>query len=102
MENITTIQLFDIDWNEHIFQLQKWETITDHAENLGIELPYSCRSWACFVCAANVEKWKEFLLQETWWTKIIDTDEDEVLTCICWVNGQSKGEWVDVVLRMLN
>ena len=96
----------DIDGNEHTFLLDEdWETsIIDMAEEKWIELPYSCRSGACFSCCAEVKKGKEFLDTEKTGEALIDVEEWEVLTCICGVKSSAFQAWeeIEIELEMLN
>jgi len=101
-----TINVTDIHGKVHTFFLDQDEekSITDLAEENGVELPWSCRSGACFACCATVSKGKEHLDQNKTWEMLIDVDDDEVLTCICWVSSKvfEAGESVEIDLTMLN
>lgn len=57
-------------------------SILDMCEQLGLELPYSCRAGACTSCLAEVKTGKEFLNQNAAGEPIIDLTENEFLCCI--------------------
>jgi ferredoxin len=48
----------DIEGVDHRFEVTSdgQESIVDIAESEGIELPYSCRSGACFSCCAQIKQ----------------------------------------------
>lgn len=64
-------------------QASKTKSLVESAEDVGVEIPSSCRSGACFVCAARVKEWMEFLDIGKFWVPLVDIDEDQVLTCVC-------------------
>lgn len=107
MAVIVTIK--DIDGNVHTLNLE-WDTeksIVDLAEDQWIELPYSCRSGACFSCCAEVTSGQEFLNPEKTGEALIDVEPNECLTCICGVNKKAfeayeAGETVEIGLEMMN
>lgn len=103
---VVTVNIKDIDWNMHTLELTEDEnkSIVDLAEEQGIELPYSCRSGACFSCCAWVNKWIEHLDAEKTWEKLIDTEPGEVLTCICGIKSSvfEKGDSHEITLEMFN
>lgn len=96
----------DIDWNMHTLDMDGNEekSIIDVAEDNWIDLPYSCRSGACFSCCAEVKKWKEHLDTQKTGEALIDVEENECLTCICWVKKEVFSSWeqVDIEIEMLN
>ena len=57
-------------------------SILDMCEQLGLELPYSCRAGACTSCLAEVKSGKEFLNQNAAGEPIIDLTGNEFLCCI--------------------
>lgn len=96
----------DISWTNHRFEVLQdgQESIVDLAEEQGIELPYSCRSGACFSCCAQIKQWAEFLDREKTGEQLIDVDEDEFLCCIGGIQSSAfeSGEEVTIELEMLN
>lgn len=105
-ESKVIIKVKDSNADIHILELKEDEdkSIIDLAEEKNIELPRSCRSWACFSCCASVTSWQEYLDPNKTWEVLIDVDEDEVLTCICWVKSWVFTSWesVEIDLTMLN
>lgn len=101
-----TIKVTDIEGTKHLFTLEEDEpkSIVDIAEDQGIELPYSCRSGACFSCCAQIHKGKEFLDREKTGEQLIDVEEDEFLCCIGGVHSNSfeGNQDVEIDLEMLN
>jgi len=65
------------------------KSILDVAEEHDIELPYSCRSGACFSCAAGVNKWNNLLEKEKTGEQLVDIEDTEVLTCICGIKKEA-------------
>ena len=96
------IKVKDIDGKVHTItpdgDVQK--SIIDMAEEQGIELPYSCRSGACFSCCAWVNKGMEHLDTEKTWEALIDVEPGEVLTCICGVKKEVFEKWESVEIEM--
>jgi len=100
------IRVKDIEGVEHLFDLQKDEqkSIVDIAEEQGIELPYSCRSGACFSCCAEIKKGKQRLDREKTGEQLIDVEEEEFLCCIGGVDSAAftAEEEVEITLEMQN
>ena len=100
------IKVKDIDGNVHMLTPdgKTDQSIIDMAEEKWIELPYSCRSGACFSCCAGVNKWMEHLDTEKTGEALIDVDPGEVLTCICGVKKSvfEKGDNVEIEMEMFN
>lgn len=105
MSQVTLI-VKDIDWNTHRLPMDsdQQKSIIDLAEEHGINLPYSCRSGACFSCCAEVTAGNEHLDREKTGEALIDVEDNECLTCICWVKSQvfESNESVEISLEMLN
>lgn len=84
------------------------DSIVDLAEKQGLELPYSCRSGACYSCCATVNSGKEFLEQNKTGEQLIDVEPDEFLCCIWWikpdafVDSAEAPQWRVIDLTMLN
>ncbi len=101
-----TIKVKDIEGKEHLFVVEHDEpkSIVEIAAEQGVELPYSCCSGACFTCCAEVKKGKEFLEQDKVGEKLIDTEENEFLCCIGWIDSacfESEDD-AEVELELLN
>lgn len=96
----------DIEGVDHRFEVTSdgQESIVDIAESEGIELPYSCRSGACFSCCAQIKQWAQWLDREKTGEQLIDVDEDEFLCCIGGIQSTAfeAGEEVVIELEMLN
>ena len=80
------------------------KSIIDIAEEQGVEFPYSCRSGACFSCCAGVNKGNDLLDREKVGEQLIDTEDKEVLCCICGIKPEAfEGEEdKEVEVVMLN
>lgn len=101
------IRVTDIQWKKHEFMVTQdnEESIVDIAERNGVELPYSCKSGACFSCCAKIHQWAELLERNKTGEQLIDVDEDEFLCCIGWCSAQAFGpenEDKVIELEMLN
>lgn len=100
------VQVTDIDGEVHILESQEdvEQSITDMAEGIGVELPYSCRSGACFTCCAEVTEGQEYLEQNKTGEQLIDIEENEFLTCIGGVHtaAYEGDEDRDIKITMLN
>ncbi len=100
------IKVKDIDGKVHTISPngEKNQSIIDMAEAQDIELPYSCRSGACFSCCGWVNKGMEYLDTEKTWEALIDVEPGEVLTCICGVKDSvlEKGDEVEIEIEMFN
>lgn len=77
-----TIKLRDPSGNWHTFQGEDKSSITEQCEKHGIDSPFACKAGACTVCACKVVSWGEHLVQNKFWEKLVDTDDDQFLTCI--------------------
>lgn len=100
------IKVKDVDGNIHLLVVDEEgnKSIIDLAEEQDIELPYSCRSGACFSCCAKVTKWANCLEKEKTGEQLIDTEDDEVLTCICGLKKEcfEGDEDKEIEIEMLN
>ncbi|USN54561.1 MAG: 2Fe-2S iron-sulfur cluster binding domain-containing protein [Candidatus Peribacteria bacterium] len=101
-----TIKVQDVDGVWHEFQMDhdREISIVDLAEEHGVELPYSCRSGACFTCCAGVNKGKKYLEQNKTGEQLIDVEPEEFLCCIGGVKPEAfEGDQdVDIEMVMLN
>lgn len=73
------------------------------AEDQNFEIPSSCRSGACFVCAAKVLKGAECIDIGKMGVPLVDIDEDQILTCIGGIKSEcfKDGKVHEVVLEKL-
>ena len=96
------ITIKDINGNVHTLTPEGdvEKSIVDMAEEQGIELPYSCRSGACFSCCAGVNKGMEYLDKEKTGEALIDVEPGEVLTCICGIKSSVFEKWDEVEIEM--
>lgn len=81
-----TIKLKDPSGNWHTFTGDSKISITEQCEKQGIDSPFACRAGACTTCACRVKSGAEFLVQNRFWEKLIDTDDDQFLSCIGWLH----------------
>ncbi len=58
------------------------ESIGTQAQEHGAPIPFSCGVGACRACVCKVKKGKEHIDEEAIGPKHIQTEDDEVLTCI--------------------
>lgn len=100
------IKVKDIDWKIHEIVLteDQQRSIVDIAESKDIELPYSCRSGACYSCCAEVHKGQDWIDTEKTGEQLIDVEDNECLTCIAWVDKKAfeQSDNVEIELEMLN
>jgi len=59
------------------------ESIGHQAQNNDIMIPIACGAGACRICIGIVTKGLEYLDPEAFGSKHIETEKNEVLTCIC-------------------
>lgn len=101
-----TIKVKDIDGNIHdlILDRDANKSIIDLAEEDGIELPYSCRSGACFSCCGKVTKGQEYLNNNKTGEQLIDVEDDETLCCVSGVDSSAFDTDDDktIEIEMLN
>ena len=106
-DDMVKIFVTDIQGKKHQFVVTQdsTESIIDIAERNGVELPYSCKSGACFSCCAKIHQWADLLERNKTGEQLIDVDEDEFLCCIGWCTPQAFGpenEDAVIELEMLN
>jgi ferredoxin len=73
------------------------------AEDHDFEMPVSCCSGACFVCACAIKEWAELVDIAKLSVPLVDIDEDQVLSCVGWVKPSafSDGLYHRIVLQKL-
>lgn len=101
-----TIKVQDIDGVVHEFLLDsdQQKSIVDIAEEYDVELPYSCRSGACFSCCGEIKEGKERIDHNKTGEQLIDVEDDETLCCISWVCSEAfeDDEDKEITIEMLN
>ena len=65
------------------------ESIGTQAQDKGAPIPFSCGVGACRACVCKVKKGKEYIDEEAVGPKHIQTEDDEVLTCIAGVKSDA-------------
>ena len=76
------IKIKDPSWVWHEFVGDSKSSITEQCEARDIDSPFACRAGACTMCACKVEKGQEYLIQNKFWEKLVDVDDDQFLCCI--------------------
>jgi ferredoxin len=73
------------------------------AEDHDLEMPVSCCSGACFVCACKIKEWYEHIDIAKLSVPLVDIDEDQVLACVWWVKESAFSDWMfhRIVLQKL-
>lgn len=101
-----TVKVKDSDGKVHdlILDADQNKSFVDLAGEKWIDLPYSCRSGACFSCCGEVKEWKEWIDNDKTWEQLIDVEEDETLCCISWVCSKAFEDDTDktIEIEMLN
>lgn len=101
-----TVKVKDIDWTTHTFAIDSDapKSIVDLAEENGVELPYSCRSGACFTCCGEIQKGEQRIDHNKTWEQLIDVEPGETLCCISWVCSEAFDTESDkeIAIDMLN
>ncbi len=64
------------------FAAQQWQSFVDMARDAWLEMPTSCCSGACFVCACRIRSWAEHIDIGLLSVPLVDLDADQVLTCV--------------------
>lgn len=68
------------------------ESIGTQAQDAGAPIPFSCGVGACRTCVGKVTKGMEHLNQEAIGPKHIQTEDDEILTCIAGCNADAPAD----------
>ena len=77
------------------------ESIGTQAQENGVPIPFSCGVGACRACVCKVKKGKEFIDEEAVGPKHIQTEDDEILTCISGVKKEAP-ENAEIELEVEN
>ncbi len=80
------------------------KTIIEQLEEQAFDMPYSCRAGACMTCAAIVKEGMDYIDETLGGEKFIDTDDDQILTCVAGLTPESVEAEVEykVVLEMID
>jgi ferredoxin len=75
----------------------------DIAEKNGIDIPFSCRTGACFACACTIKEGMEHVDLGLLGMPLVDVEDDQCLSCIAGVKKQvfSQPGFHRVVLQKL-
>ncbi len=74
------------------FDANSDESIGTQAQDAGAPIPFSCGVGACRTCVGKVTKGMEYINQEAVGPKHIQTEDDEILTCIAGCNPDSPAD----------
>ena len=80
------------------FDANSDQTLIEQMEDRAFDMPYSCRAGSCMTCCVVVRHGKEFVDETLGGDKFIDTDDDQILSCIA---GVSKEAVEDAELHLL-
>ncbi len=64
------------------FPAQQGQSFVDMAQHAWLDMPTSCCSGACFVCACRIREWAEHVDIGLISVPLVDIDADQVLTCV--------------------
>lgn len=96
--NWDTIWSFIADYNKSLNQM---------AQDNNIDIPISCRMWACYVCACQIKKWAEHVQIDKIMPPAILPAQDEnknfkeVFTCVWGIQTEKikSNENFEVILQ---
>lgn len=80
------------------------QTLIEQMEDMAFDMPYSCRAGSCMTCCVVVHKGKDLVDETLGGDKFIDTDDDQILTCIAGVKKEAidDPEAFELELEMLD
>jgi len=94
----------DLDGKEFCrFAGKSHKSFVEMAEDIGVELPCSCCSGACFVCACQIVSGIDDVDIATLSVPLVDVDKDQVLACVGGIKSScfSDGKYHKIVLKKL-
>lgn len=65
------------------------QTLVEQMEDRAFDMPYSCRAGSCMTCCVVVKQGIELVDETLGGDKFIDTDEDQILSCIAGINKEA-------------
>jgi ferredoxin len=77
------------------------ESVGTQAQENGAPIPFSCGVGACRACVCKVKKGKEHIDEEAVGPKHIQTEDDEILSCISGVKKEAP-ENAEIELEVEN
>jgi ferredoxin len=96
-----TVRIVDGNMQELTkFVADQYKSFTQMAEHAGYEMPVSCCSGACMVCACRIIEGSEYVDPTTVSVPLIDVDDDQVLSCVGGVDTQAIQDDEDHVITL--
>lgn len=65
------------------------QTLIEQMEEIAFDMPYSCRAGSCMTCCVVVRAGIDVVDETVGGDKFIDTDDDQILTCIAGVKKEA-------------
>lgn len=88
------VEIQNLDWEiVGSFMAKDDQSFYSMAESNNIELPVSCCSWACFVCACKVLSWAEAIDIGKVSVPLVDLDDGQILSCVGGVLTSFLNDW---------
>lgn len=87
---MVTVILKSPDGKELIqFDANADQTLIEQMEDRAFDMPYSCRAGSCMTCCVVVRQGMELVDETLGGDKFIDTDPDQILSCISGVKKEA-------------
>ena len=88
------VVITDVEGNELVsFFANEKQSFYQMAQDNDVELPVSCCSGACFVCACRVTEGLELVDIGKLSVPLVDVEEDQVLSCVGGVISGILAKW---------
>lgn len=71
------------------FDANAEQTLIEQMEDRAFDMPYSCRAGSCMTCCVVVQQGMEVVDETLGGDKFIDTDDDQILSCISGVKKEA-------------